>query len=84
MRSHNQDGYWILCGGIIPAHLVKVGQKWLSAKNPVTITAIDEINKWVTYEGQGQPEIEKDNFSFQCHYCLILDSAEVPMEYRHV
>jgi hypothetical protein len=86
MRSEFQNGYWILCGGIIPKRDVKIGQKWFASETstPVTVTQITDDNEWVTYESSIQPSHEKDNFSFQCRYCLVLESAEVPLEYRNV
>lgn len=85
MRSEFQNGYWILCGGVIPAKDVKVGQRWLAGGNkPVTVTEVTLGNGFITYEGEAQPKHTKDNFSFQCRYCLVLESAEVPEEYKNV
>lgn len=76
-RIETQNGYRILCGTILPAHKLGVGQKWLStgAKVPVEIVEVTVHNGdvWVTYESPLQKRHSKMAFAFQCRYCLVVD-----------
>ena len=77
-------GRHLLCGGVIPAELVKPGQRWASAdgsNREVTVRSSD--GDWVTYLWSEKNEERihtKLNFAFQCRYCLVLDTPELPKE----
>lgn len=78
-----KDGTKILCHHILPKGKIKVGSKWRSGSDicrVVTIVNVDEHSGWVEYVSADCPDrlYAKDWFSFQCRYCLILDSDEVP------
>lgn len=81
-RIEVHNGRQILCGGIIPADMVKPGQVWVSSNgHPVTVRSND--GAWVTYLWTAHDETviySKDNFSFQCRYCL--ETPEIPEELR--
>jgi hypothetical protein len=71
MRIENHQGRNIVCGHIYPLSELVVGSEWQgSSGSVVTIDAI--IGEWVTYSGEHQQSHEKDSFSFQCRYCLII------------
>ena len=73
-------GRHMVAGGIIPAHILAAGQTWAAASgadHAVTITKIED--DWVTYK-DGLSEHEKDVFSFQCRYCLVVAEPKLPKE----
>lgn len=79
MRVELQNGRHILCGHILPLERLKVGQVWAAGSGTVTIVGIDR--DWITYEWEEQGKKvwhQKDCFSFQCRYCLVLDSNKIP------
>lgn len=76
-RVERKGEHWLLLGGILPKDAVRIGQRWLSSDgHEVEVLAVDD-QWWVTYgwvscaSGE-QHEWDKDNFSFQCKYSLIL------------
>ena len=77
MRIERHNGRNIVCGHIYPVSEIKLGSRWAgSSGHEVTVIKIE--NDWVTYvwrEGEDQHKVrhEKDSFSFQCRYCLIVD-----------
>lgn len=74
-----KNGDTILCGVVLPDSMLQIGQRWLgSGGRSVYITAITthKGTSWVCYEGVLQPTHEKDSFSFQCRYCLVLENIE--------
>lgn len=83
-RVETVHGRHLLCGGVIPDHMVKTGQRWASAdgsNREVQVTSAD--TEWVGYtwsEGEKSIHHEKLNFAFQCRYCLVLDEPVVPEE----
>lgn len=82
-RVDRLHGKYILCGGIVPVSFLKRGQRWMSSSgNEVEIDKI--IDGWVTYTWKTSNSTteshEKLSFSFQCRYCLILDTPQVPKE----
>lgn len=81
MRTEFVQGRHILCGAILPTTALKVGQLWAPASGgsrAVTVTQLD--GDLVTYEGPAQPPHSKEAFAFQCRYCLVLPTAEIPAE----
>lgn len=79
MRVELLNGRHILCGHILPLEKLKVGQVWASLSGTVTIVVIED--DWIVYEweeGGRKVRHEKDCFSFQCRYCLVLDFNEIP------
>lgn len=72
MRIETHKGHNIVCGHIFPVGELTVGQKWMSsAGNVVTIYDIrDDLVYYVWENGSHR----KDSFSFQCRYCLILET----------
>jgi hypothetical protein len=81
LRVETINGLHLLCGGIIPIEEVKVGQTWAAADGSKMTVNILEAGEWVIYEGDLQPIHTKDNFSFQCRYCLVLDEPVVPSQF---
>jgi hypothetical protein len=85
MRVETVNGRHLLCGGIIPRDAVKVGQRWAPASGGNYEVEVVSAGEWVRYtwtEAGGSKSHEKDNFSFQCRYCLVLDTPEVPAEFQ--
>lgn len=80
MRIEKHNGHKIVCGHIYPANEVKVGSQWMgSSGSKVTVTKKRKAGEltWVSYEWKNSDGTvsthEKDSFSFQCRYCLIVD-----------
>jgi hypothetical protein len=84
VRSEYHNGRWILCGHILPKEQIKPGQEWMSSGNlVVTVSAVR--GDWVGYTWKENGKTcyhEKDAFSFQCRYCLVLPSMDIPEELR--
>lgn len=79
VRVETVNGRYLLCGHILKVGQIKPGQQWAPASggnSAVTVISIDGGR--VRYSGSQQPMHEKDSFSFQCRYCLILATAEIP------
>lgn len=73
----------VLCGGIVPVTFLKRGQRWASADgSDREVEIVNIIDGWVTYTWEVKDGVteshEKLSFPFQCRYCLILDTPEVP------
>lgn len=82
-RVETINGRHLLCGGIVPAHMVKAGQRWAPASGTDREVLIKSAGEWVDYSWEENGEFRmhtKMNFDFQCRYCLILDKPEVPDE----
>lgn len=82
MRFEYHHGHWIVCGHIFSAQAFEPGQLWqASGGNVVQVVSCkptaDGLDYWVCYSwidsDGGLQTHEKDLFSFQCRYCLILD-----------
>ena len=77
MRDEEHFGRKIVCGHMFPVSGIVPGQKWQSSSgNIVTVQAVK--GDWVEYAwttGEGHMEHEKDSFSFQCRYCLIVEES---------
>jgi hypothetical protein len=85
-RVEREHGRFLLCGGYIPADMVKPGQRWARADgiNRV-VTVIRADPDWVTYqwlEATGLVDHMKSNTGFQARYCLVLDNDEIPRMLR--
>ena len=79
-RVETIHGRHLLCGGIIPRDMVKAGQEWAPADGgnyTVNVTAVSDDCVHYTW-GDGKTQHQKDNFAFQCRYCLVLPSPELP------
>lgn len=80
MRTEQVNGRWLLCGHILPTDKIEVGQTWAAGSGTVQVTDVDQFG-WVRYcwEERGETRFhEKESFSFQCRYFLVLPSAEIP------
>lgn len=80
MRTEQVNGRWLLCGHILPTDKIEVGQVWAAGSGAVQVTNVDQFG-WVTYTWTERDEVrfhEKESFAFQCRYCLVLPSAEIP------
>ena len=83
-RVERVNNRWLLCGGILRYDQVKPGQVWAPASGEDrTVRVYDTSDGWVDYawyeNGQARAHT-KDSFSFQCRYCLVLPTPEVPKE----
>ena len=82
MRVETVNGRYLLCGGVIPQEDVKPEQVWAPADGSnMTVTVREVEEGFVSYdihEGDKIRKMVKDNFAFQCRYCLVLDTPEVP------
>lgn len=81
MRTEKVNENWLLCGVILPKLEIKPGQLWASADGSKHVVKISGVrDDWVGYTwGQGQYH-EKSVFAFQCRYCLILPTSDIPKE----
>lgn len=81
----NQNGYRIAVGHIFKGDEIEPGSRWISTTNG--IVTIEEVKLLNTSDGYEWHEVyyswevegerythEKDSFSFQCRYCLILSN----------
>lgn len=79
MRTEIINGRKLVCGHILNASELKVGQQWSPADGSdrvVVIRALEPYGKAgevaVLYGEHGNDRTyDKDSFSFQCRYCLI-------------
>jgi hypothetical protein len=80
------NGLHLVRGGIIPKHMVRVGQVWASAGAALTtvvVTHVDPELSEVTYEYPKRRDFLsriRDNYNFQCMYCLVVPTPELPEE----
>lgn len=75
MRTEILNGRKIVCGHIYPLNELKVGQCWAQADGADRVVEIRQImNEWIHYGEHGSDRTyEKDYFSFQCRYCLVVE-----------
>jgi len=75
MRIETVRGRKIVCGHIYPKDELKVGQRWAQADGADRVVEIRSIDgEWVQYgEHANDRTYEKDWFSFQCRFCLIVE-----------
>lgn len=82
MRIEKHNGRNIVCGGIFPETEILPNQLWQSSGGS-TVTIVSKSYTegksgktcWVKYmwtENCGVVFHEKDSFSFQCRYCLVV------------
>ena len=72
----NPEGRAILCEYIFKPEDLVVGTKWASTGKTLVIIEEIENNEWVKYSwwiDNVKHYHEKDYFSFQCRYCLVLE-----------
>lgn len=84
-RVETVHGRHLLCGGVIPTEMVKAGQIWAAADGSNRTVYIESAGEWVDYSWyeNGVKKIHtKMNFAFQCRYCLVLETPEVPEELK--
>jgi len=69
------NGRKLVCGHIYPLNELRVGTRWASADGTNRVVEIRGIDgEWVQYGEYGNDRThEKDHFSFQCRYCLIVE-----------
>lgn len=82
MRVEFQNGRFILCGVILPKEKIEVGQTWAAGNSIVQVDEVDQFG-WVRYHWFENDELrsnEKESFSFQSRYCLVLPSSQIPKE----
>lgn len=86
MRTELVGGRWLLCGVILPKQHIKHGQEWAAASGSNSVVKINAVrDDWVGYNWKEKGVVkyhEKDVFSFQCRYCLVLPTAEIPKELK--
>lgn len=85
MRTELIQGRWLLCGTIIPSKNIEQGQLWAAADGTDHTVTIGTVSKdWVGYIYNGINGVnkyhERDAFDFQCRYCLVLPTANIPKE----
>lgn len=84
MRVETVNGRHLLCGHILKREQLAIGQIWAPASGgnyTVKIIAIE--GDWITYEWKELGQLTnytKDWFAFQCRYCLVLPTPEIPKE----
>lgn len=81
MRVEKVNGRNILCGCILPVGKIFPGQLWTAADDSGwDVLVVDVSGSEVAYIGiKDDVKCDKDFFSFQCRYCLVLDgSGEIP------
>lgn len=77
MRIENINGKYVLCGHILSPEFILSGQVWTRADgsdSEVIITRVDgrEVYYW-WIENDHMVIHNKDAFSFQCRYSLVID-----------
>lgn len=85
-RVETVHGRHLLCGHALREDQIKPGQLWASADGGDKVVRVEGIEGgWVDYSWMDGGRIvarEKDCFSFQCRYCLVLDTATIPKELK--
>lgn len=84
MRVETVNGRHLLCGHILDVSQIHPGQKWAPAdgsNREVVVMYTDD--DWVHYGWLADGKLVthmKTSFAFQCRYCLVLDTPEIPQE----
>lgn len=83
-RVETINGRHLLCGGVLPTSMVQRGQVWAPADGSDYEVVLINGGDWVTYTYKYRVRMvaTKQNFDFQCRYCLVLDKPEVPEELK--
>lgn len=81
MRIETVHGRHLVCGHIFKFEEIEVGQVWASADGSDRTVRVTRTRpgQWVEYEWevQGQTKShQKDSFSFQCRYCLVVSEEK--------
>lgn len=85
MRVERVNNKYLLCGVILPLSKIQEGQEWAPASGAKgTVKIILKDGEWITYSGELQPAHSKLHYAFQCRYCLVLPSNEIPEEFKEV
>ena len=74
MRIETHDKKHIVCGYIMPARYILPGQLWMSSSNNIVeVVYCDNDHVCYCWNENGETRYhDKDVFSFQCRYCLII------------
>lgn len=79
LRIETINGLHLVCGGMLPEHAVRNTQTWAAADGSDHVVKVVSAGRWVDYTWLNGNYIHtKTNFDFQCHYCLVVDTPEVP------
>lgn len=81
-ETETRNGHKFIVGHFFKAHEIEVGSRWIGASGG--IVTVEGINAYgstdplfeVVYsweENEEKKTHDKDVFSFQCRYCLIVD-----------
>lgn len=78
MEYEKVNGRILLTGGMLPVDKILPGQKWAPADGgdyEVIVTKV--ADGVVTYHNDVYGiDHEKDSFSFQCRYCLVIEQKD--------
>ena len=81
-RVETVNGRHLLCGGLLKTEDIKPGQRWAPASGGNYEAEILKIeDNWVVYhypDNTKPAQLVKDAFAFQCRYCLVLPTEQVP------
>ena len=82
MKINNINGRRLVCQHMFIDDQIKPGQTWAPADgSDYTVTIISVIDGWVVYQYDKSDGAisthEKDTFSFQVRYCLVVDPEQV-------
>lgn len=83
MRIEQVNGRYLLCGVILNSSDIRSGQVWAPADGSDRMVLVESGGEWVDYswEEKGEKKVHtKMSFSFQCRYCLVLPTNEIPVE----
>ena len=84
METKIENGHKFIVGHFFKAHQIQVGSRWIGASGGIVtvegINSYGSTDPWieVTYSWERNGEKfthEKDAFSFQCRYCLIIEDT---------
>lgn len=81
MRVEEKHGRYLLCGYTLSNNQIKAGQVWAPADGSNRTVTVKSGGEWVDYEWEedGEKKLHtKMNFAFQCRYCLVLPTDEIP------
>lgn len=81
-ETETRNGHKFIVGHFFKAHEIEVGSRWISSSGG--IVTVEGLNSYgstdplfevvYSWEENGEKKThDKDVFSFQCRYCLIVD-----------
>lgn len=87
MRTELVKGRFLLCGCILRTNQILAGQVWAPADGSNRTVTVESTTPpgTVTYYWGERGETKrhsKEAFAFQCRYCLVLPTAEIPTEFE--